>query len=84
MNRTRVDFPEGIELFKPAHVTVTGSHGGTFPIGGGPAGHGTLEYDAFVYAVDDEGFPYWDVLGGPTSMRGDFDRTADRICAALT
>ena len=70
----RIDYPEGIELWKPARVTVTGLHGGTFPIGGGPAGKlGTLVYDATVYATDDEGFPYWFTEGGPSSMSGNFE-----------
>ena len=39
-----IKYPEGVELFKPARVTVTGLHGGTFPIGGGQAGLGVLVY----------------------------------------
>lgn len=77
-----ITYPEGIELFKPARVTVTGQHGGTFPIGGGPAGTGVLVYDATVYAEAD-GFPYWFVNGDPTFQRGTFDATAKRICARL-
>ena len=60
----------------------TGQHGGTFPIGGGPAGTGVLVYDATVYAEAD-GFPYWFVNGDPTFQRGTFDATAKRICARL-
>jgi len=84
VNRMQIEYPEGIELWKPARVTVIGRHGGTFPIGGGPAGKGTLVYDATVYAVDDEGFPYWFVEGDPISMSGNFERETQRICAALT
>jgi hypothetical protein len=78
-----IAYPEGIELFKPAKVTVVGQHGGTFPIGGGPAGTGILVYDATVYAEAD-GFPYWFVNGDPTFQRGTFAWTAKRICARLT
>ena len=82
-NKVRIDFPEGADLFKPAKITVTGMHGGVFPIGGGPAGTGTLRYDGFVIASDDEGFQYWFAEGGPTSMSGNFEATNRRICAAL-
>ena len=78
-----ISYPEGIELFKPARVTVTGSHGGTFPIGGGPAGSGILVYDATVYA-EDQGFPYWFVNGDPVFQHGNFARTTKRICDRLT
>jgi hypothetical protein len=83
VNRTRIDFPDGLDLFVPARLTVTGQHGGTFPIGGGPPGHGTLVYDGFVYAIDDEGFPYVATEGGPISMSGNFETTTRRICKAL-
>jgi hypothetical protein len=83
VNKVRIDFPEGTDLFKPAKITVTGMHGGVFPIGGGPAGTGTLHYDGFVYASDDAGFQYWATDGGPTSMSGNFEATNRRICAAL-
>jgi hypothetical protein len=83
VNRLRIDYPEGIDLFAPARITVTGRHGGTFPIGGGPPGRGTLVYDAIIFAVDDEGFPYTFVTGDPISMSGNFERTTRRICAAL-
>ena len=76
-------YPEGIELWKPARVTVTGRHGGTFPIGGGTAGSGILRYDATVYA-EDQGFPYWFVNGDAVFQRGNFARTTQRICAQLT
>ena len=78
-----ISYPNGIELFEPARITVTGQHGGTFPIGGGPAGTGVLVYDATVYALDDAGFPFWSVNGVPTFQRGTFDATARRICARL-
>jgi hypothetical protein len=82
-NTLHIRYPQGIELFKPAKVTVTGSHGGTFPIGGGPAGTGVLVYDATIYAIDDEGFTYWSVDGDPKLTVGNFKGTAKRICAAL-
>lgn len=78
-----ISYPEGIELFKPARVTVIGRHGGTFPIGGGPAGTGILVYDATVYA-EDQGVPYWFVNGDPVSQHGNFAGTARRICDRLT
>jgi hypothetical protein len=78
-----ISYPEGIELFKPARVTVIGRHGGTFPVGGGPAGDGVLVYDATVYA-EDQGFPYWFVNGDPVSQHGNFAGTARRICDRLT
>ena len=83
VNRVRIDFPEGVDLFKPATIKVTGHHGGVFPIGGGPAGNGTLDYEGFIYATDDEGFVYWATEGGPVSQSGNFTSTARRICAAL-
>lgn len=76
-------YPEGIELWKPARVTVTGRHGGTFPIGGGPAGSGILVYDATIYA-EDQGFPYWFVNGDAVFQHGTFAWTTQRICARLT
>jgi hypothetical protein len=82
-SKLQIQYPEGVELFAPARVTVTGRHGGTFPIGGGPAGYGVLVYDATVYAIDDQGFAYWFVNGDPISAGGNFDATAARICAAL-
>jgi hypothetical protein len=82
VNKTRIDFPEGVDLFKPVRVTVSGLHGGSFPIGGGPAGSGTLVYDGFMYATGDEGV-YWATDGGPVSMSGNFETTNRRICAAL-
>jgi Ni/Co efflux regulator RcnB len=78
-----ISYPEGIELWKPARVTVTGRHGGTFPIGGGPAGTGILRYDATVYA-EDQGFPYWFTNGDPVFQHGTFAWTTRRICAQLT
>jgi hypothetical protein len=85
VNRTRIDFVGGTdELFTPVVVTTTGEHGGVFPIGGGPAGHGTLVYDGFWYAQDDAGFLYWATDGPPVSMSGNFETTNRRICKALS
>ena len=83
VNRVRIDFPEGLDLFAPATIRVNGHHGGVFPIGGGPAGGGTLVYDGFVYAIDDDGFAYWAVEGEPVSASGNFESTTRRICDAL-
>jgi hypothetical protein len=77
-----ISYPQGIELWAPARVTVIGRHGGTFPIGGGPAGTGVLVYDATVNA-EDGGFPYWFVNGEAVARLGTFDFTTQRICAAL-
>lgn len=78
-----IAYPQGIEIGKPARVTVIGRNGGTFPIGGGPAGTGILVYEATVYASD-QGFPYWFLNGDAVRSLGTFDLTARRICAALT
>jgi hypothetical protein len=84
VNRTRIDFVGGTdEFFTPVVITTTGEHGGVFPIGGGPAGHGTLVYDGFWYGSDDEGFLYWSAEGPPVSMSGNFETTNRRICKAL-
>jgi hypothetical protein len=77
-----ISYPQGIELWSPARVTVVGRHGGTFPIGDAAPGTGVLVYDATVYA-EDQGFPYWFVDGGPIQKVGLFDSTTQRICAAL-
>jgi hypothetical protein len=82
-SRLTIEYPQGIGIWKPARVTVEGRNGGTFPIGGGPAGKGTLVYDATVYAQH-QGFAYWFVNGDPVEEHGNFDRTDERICAALT
>jgi len=82
-SKTTVTFPEGIDWFKPAIVTVTGRHGGTFPIGGGPAGNGKLVYDGFIYGVDDDGVPYWSTEGDAIFSEGNFAQETQRICAAL-
>ena len=82
-NKSEIEYPQGIELFLPAHVTVTGSNGGTFPVDDGPPGHGKFEYDAVIYAIDDEGFPYHFVDGEPTWTGPQFDKATARICAAL-
>ena len=83
VNRSVIEFPEGVDLFKPVRITVTGTHGGTFPTGGGPAGSGMLVYDGFMYAQDDAGFVYTAVDGAPTSANGNFEAATRRICQAL-
>jgi hypothetical protein len=80
---SRIEYPEGIDLFLPAHVTVTGRNGGTFPVAGGPPGTGKFEYDALIYATDDEGFPYIFETSDPTWTGPSFDNATARICAAL-
>src|SRR5215471_6815662 len=81
---TRSEFPEGIDFFKPARMTVTGLNGGTFPTGGGPPGSGVLVYNGFIYSLGDDDTPYTTVDGDPISQQGDFTTTTSRICAALT
>ena len=76
------DVPEGVGFFNRAQITVVGRNGGTFPIGGGPAGSGHLVYDGFIYTVDDDGVP-WATEGDPIAMAGNFTSTTERICAAL-
>lgn len=83
VNRTRVDFPEGVDLFQPAKITVTSFAGSTFPVGDLRPGRGTLVYDAFIYAVDDEGFVYTATEGDPISTSANFLDLTPRICAAL-
>jgi hypothetical protein len=84
-NRSRIEYPQGVDDWPaPAHVTVTGSHGGTFPVGDGPPGQGKFEYEAQIYSVDPDGFPYIFVDSEPTWTGGNFDRANEKICAALT
>jgi hypothetical protein len=84
-NTSRIEYPQGIELWAPAHVTVTGSHGGTFPVGDGPPGSGKFEYDAVIYATDEDNiFPYIFVDGEPTWTGRSFDRATEKVCAALS
>jgi hypothetical protein len=79
-----IEFPNGVDLFNPVRITVTGTNGGVFPISDGPAGSGQLVYDGFMYAQDwDSGFVYWANEGAPLSMSGDFDNATQRICEAL-
>jgi hypothetical protein len=88
VNKTEIEYPEGVDLFAPAKVTVTVYHGNTFPVGIGLPGRGTVTYDAFVIVGGDaDELPYWTVDGDPTSMNGRFAATlaenTARICAAL-
>jgi hypothetical protein len=79
-----IEFPDGIDFFKPARITVTGRHGAALLIGGaGPPGSGKLEYDGFIFSLDEDGFVSWAVEGDPTWMSGNFENEARRICAAL-
>ena len=83
--RSRIEYPQGVADWPaPAHVTVTGSNGGTFPVGDGPPGHGKFEYEAQIYSVDPDGFPYTFVDSDPTWTGKGFDRATDKLCAALT
>lgn len=77
------EFPEGVDFFKPAKITVVGKNGGVFPIGGGPAGTGILRYNGFIYTVGDDDRPYVTTDGDPVWKLGDFALATKRICAAL-
>jgi hypothetical protein len=85
-SRTRVEYPEGIEeIFVPAKVTVTGTNGGTFPVGFGPPGHGKFTYDAMVYATDwDTGMPYYFETSEPDWTGPGFEKATAKVCAALS
>jgi hypothetical protein len=87
VNKTVIDYPEGIDLFKPAKITVTVYHGNTFPVGDILPGRGTVAWDGLVYATTDEGIPFYFTEGPPVSMSGGFAasmaETTQRICAAL-
>lgn len=83
MNKSVTEFPEGVDWFKPARITVTGTHGGVFPVGGGPAGGGMLVYDGFIFGQDEEGFVYTAAEGAPISSSGGFEAATQRICEAL-
>ena len=84
-NRSRVEYPEGVDSFPlPAHVTVTGSHGGTFPFGGGPPGNGKFEYDAQVYSGAPGELPYYFAVSEPTWDGKSFERATAKVCASLT
>jgi hypothetical protein len=81
---SRIEFPEGVDDYGlPAHVTVTGSHGGLFPVGDGPPGHGRFEYDAgFLIGLPDE-LPFvFATSEGTWDGRG-FERATEKICAKL-
>jgi hypothetical protein len=80
-NKTTIEFPDGVDLGAPVRITITGTHGGVFPIVAGPPGSGRLVYDGFVIAQEDAGFVYTLTEGAPISMSGNFD--AQRICEAL-
>lgn len=84
-NTSKIDFPEGVgEYGLPAHVTVTGSHGGTFPVGDGPPGHGRFEYDAGFLPGALDGLPFVFAVGEGSWDAKSFDRTTDKVCAALS
>jgi hypothetical protein len=85
-SRSRIDYPQGVADWPaPAHVTVTGRNGGTFPYEGyGFPGNGRFEYDAQIYSTDWDGFPYSFPLSEPDWTRHGFERATEKICAALT
>jgi len=84
-NTSKIDFPQGVgEYGLPAHVTVSGSHGGTFPVGDGPPGNGRFEYEAgFLLGGPDE-LPFVFAVGEGTWDGKSFDRATGKICAALS
>jgi len=68
-----------------AHVTVTGTHPGTFPAEGGAPGHGKYEYEAgFLPGGLPDDFPFVFQIGDGTWDGNSFDRATAKICAALT
>jgi hypothetical protein len=81
---SRIEFPEGVgDYGLPAHVTVTGSHAGLFPVGDGPPGHGRFEYDAgFLIGGPDE-LPFVFATGEGTWDGRSFERATEKICAKL-
>jgi hypothetical protein len=83
-NTSTIDFPEGVDDFGlPAHVTVTGSHAGVFPVGDGPPGHGKFEYDAgFLIGGPDE-LPFVFATSDGTWDGKSFERATEKICAEL-
>ena len=84
-NTSRIEYPEGVDDYGlPAHVTVTGSHAGTFPVGDGPPGHGKFEYEAgFLIGGPDE-LPFVFATGEGTWDGKSFDRATEKICAKLS
>ena len=83
-NTTVIEFPEGVGYLNPVRITVTGTHGGVFPIGGGPAGAGALVYDGFIWSPPGKGeFVLWAAEGDPISMSGNFEVATQRLCDAL-
>jgi hypothetical protein len=80
----RIEFPQGADNWPlPAHVTVTGTHGGTFPFGGGPPGSGKFEYEAEIYSVDSNDIPYITPTSEATWTGHGFERATEKICAAI-
>ena len=84
-SRSRIEYPQGVADWPaPAHVTVTGRNGGTFPYEGyGFPGHGKFEYDAQIYSVDPDGFPYIFPVSEPDWTHKSFEHATEKICAAL-
>jgi len=84
-NTSKIEFPEGVDEFGlPAHVTVTGSHGGVFPVGDGPPGHGRFEYEAGFLIGGPDDLPFVFATGEGTWVGKSFDRATARICAKLS
>jgi hypothetical protein len=85
-NTSKIDYPDGVgEYGLPAHVTVTGSHAGTFPVGGGPPGHGKFEYEAgFLLGGLPDDFPFVFATSEGTWTGKSFERATEKICSALS
>jgi len=84
-NTSKIEFPEGVDDFGlPAHVTVTGSHGGTFPVGDGPPGHGRFEYEAGFLIGGPDDLPFVFATGEGTWDGKSFERATGKICAKLS
>jgi hypothetical protein len=85
-SRSQIEYPQGVSDWPaPAHVTVTGRNGGTFPYDGyGYPGNGKFEYDAQIYSTDWDGFPYYFAVSEPDWTRNSFEHATQTICTALT
>ena len=84
-NTSKIEYPEGVDDFGlPAHVTVTGSHGGTFPVGDGPPGHGKFEYEAGFLIGGPDDLPFVFATSEGTWDGKSFERATEKICAKLS
>lgn len=77
-------YPEGIAIGKPAPTTISGVNAASLT-GVAPPGSGSLVVDAEIVFVDPSGVPFtFFDTSDIVAMHGNFARTTDAICAALT